>query len=128
MAVTPDGLGLDPKPGEKGKPVPRLDAAGVREMAQGIVTNQYFVGSQAPVDLWPMIFLPIGLGALADVDIDTLGMVVEEWSRAGDRGINGFPIFMSCKLVHVDDWAAVDEKVAAAVAALGVALGNEGDQ
>jgi hypothetical protein len=100
------------------KPLPRLDAEQIREIAQGIVAHEYFVGSTAPVDLWPMIFMPIGLGGLADYDLDTLGNVVEKFSRAGDRGINGFPMFLSCVPIHRDDWAVIVEWVQKLLAAM----------
>lgn len=114
----PEGL-IPPVKPEGLRPVSRLTAEQIREISQGIVANEYFVGSVAPADLWPIIFLPIGLGGLADIDLDTLGNIVERWSKAGDRGINGFPIFMSCVPVHTDDWAVIVEWVGRFAAAMG---------
>ena len=36
-------------------------------------------------------------------DVETIGAVYEEMHRALPRGINGYPMFMSCKFVHVND-------------------------
>lgn len=35
--------------------------------------------------------------------LKTIGMLYEENSKAGPRGINGFPMFMSCNIVSMDD-------------------------
>lgn len=32
-----------------------------------------------------------------------IGMLYEDYSKAGPRGINGYPMFMSCKIVSVED-------------------------
>lgn len=114
----------DPAPPQSGEKTsaPRLTGEEIRQMVLDITGNKYFLGSSAPVEDWPMIFLPIGLGGLANVDIDTIGMVAEEWDKAGDRSINGYPIFLSCKIIHVDDWAVIVEKVQATVKAIHAVL------
>ena len=33
-----------------------------------------------------------------------LGCIYEHMSKAGPRGINGYPMFMSCHLMHKEDW------------------------
>lgn len=35
--------------------------------------------------------------------IENIGMLYEDNSQAGPRGINGYPIFMSCKIVSKED-------------------------
>ena len=32
-----------------------------------------------------------------------IGMIYEEFSKAGPRGINGYPTFVSCKIVSIED-------------------------
>lgn len=45
-------------------------------------------------------------------DVQTIGAVYEEMHRALPRGINGYPMFMSCKFVHVNDVERLAEMVA----------------
>lgn len=35
--------------------------------------------------------------------LKTIGMVFENYSKAGPRGINGYPIFYSCNIMSIDD-------------------------
>ena len=35
--------------------------------------------------------------------IKNIGMLYEEYSKAGPRGINGMPTFFSCKIVSIED-------------------------
>jgi len=64
----------------------------------------------------PLIFLPI---ALADAKMekrirkDKPALVYEYLDKAGPRGINGYPIFMSCRFLTKEDsdkvWKAYEE-------------------
>jgi len=57
-------------------------------------------------EMVPMIFLPI---ALADAKMakrikkDKPALVYEYLDKAGPRGINGYPIFMSCRFLNKED-------------------------
>ena len=33
-----------------------------------------------------------------------LGLIWEYWDKSLPRSINGYPIFMSCRVMHIDDW------------------------
>jgi hypothetical protein len=66
--------------------------------------------------------MPIGLGGLGGVDVDQIGAIIEYLDKAGERSINGYPIFMSCRVVHKDDWAQVAEKAMAIDAAIKEAM------
>lgn len=35
--------------------------------------------------------------------IRNIGMIYEDYSKAGPRSMNGYPMFMSCQLVSIDD-------------------------
>ena len=55
----------------------------------------------------PHIFLPIALGMLVGASeefIKSIGIIYEYISESGPIAINGFPIFLSCRLMHKDDW------------------------
>lgn len=38
-----------------------------------------------------------------DAFMKNIGMLFEDNSKAGPRGINGYPMFMSCKILSCDD-------------------------
>lgn len=92
------------------KDVPRMDEDDIKKVAKGLVEGHIFCLDMAPEDMWPMIFMPLGMGAQLNYDMDQIGNVYEWLDKAGERGINGFPMFLSCKLAHKDDWLAVIER------------------
>jgi hypothetical protein len=51
----------------------------------------------------------IGLFGLegSNIDPDSVGMIYENMSEAGPRSINGYPMFMSCKLLNKTDTETV---------------------
>jgi 8-oxo-dGTP pyrophosphatase MutT (NUDIX family) len=55
-----------------------------------------------------LVFLPLALGGLSQYNKESLsqiGCIWEYWNAALPRGINGYPMFGSMRLMHVDDWA-----------------------
>lgn len=50
--------------------------------------------------------------------IDSIGAVYEEMSKAGPRGINGYPFFFSMKCLHRDQVDTLRERVEAKQQAL----------
>jgi hypothetical protein len=60
------------------------------------------------------IFLPVGLGALAEMpaeEIDRFGEIYEYMDKAGERAINGYPMFFSMRLLEKDDATALREEI-----------------
>jgi hypothetical protein len=56
------------------------------------------------------IFMSLALGGLnnlPDEDVNDIGMVYEYLSEAGPRAINGYPMFMSCRLLSKADTTKV---------------------
>ena len=54
-----------------------------------------------------MVFMPLAFGGLKDLpkdELNKIGLIWEDMSQAGPRAINGMPIFMSCGLMHIEDW------------------------
>jgi hypothetical protein len=60
------------------------------------------VAHQAEIDAWE----PLAQEAYRDWAYD-LGVVYEYYDKAGSRGINGYPIFTSLRLMHREDWEIV---------------------
>jgi hypothetical protein len=71
-----------------------------------IFTSEHIAPPQQEAML-PMVFLPIVLGGLATIEPTSIGLVYEYLEKAGPRSINGYPIFMSCKLLNLADTAIV---------------------
>jgi hypothetical protein len=93
--------------------MPRITEDQIKELVTGLVKDQVFTWQHLPADdphLLPMVFMVLGLGGLGDIDPDSIGTVYEYLDKAGPQGINGYPIFLSCKLVHKDDWKTVLER------------------
>ena len=97
---------------------PRMTDDDIKDVVRGLVTGHIFTATDAPDDLLPMIFLPLGLAGNSDIDWETVGNVIERLDKAGERGINGYPIFLTCRLVHKDDWSLIAERALKAAEAL----------
>lgn len=92
------------------KPIPRLDDDEIKKVARGIVEGHVFTATMCPPDMLSMVFMPLGLGGLSEFELDNVGNVYEWLDKAGERGINGFPMFMSCRLACQDDWDAIVDR------------------
>jgi hypothetical protein len=103
--------------------VPRKTAEEKQEIVRGIISDRYFFSSyiRNPEDI-RMVFMVIGFGGLDGVDVHQIGVVYEEWDKAGPRTVNGMPIFMSCQLIHKDDWSEIVDLYEKAKAAIDSAL------
>lgn len=101
--------------------IPTLPPDEIVKLAERIVRNEVFTNfhmDRGAGDLLSMVFMPIALGGLADVNPDDVGMIWEAMSEAGPRGVNGYPCFFSCHLLNRPDTKLVLEKVRAMEAAL----------
>ena len=113
----------DDKPKDPYVP-PRMSEEELQKIVLGLVSGRIFTASEAPVDLVGMIFMPLGLGGLYTVDWEQVGNVIEYMDKAGPRGVNGYPIFMSCQLIHKDDWSIIAERALATDEAMRAAAGG----
>ena len=101
----------------------RLDETEIAEIAIGIVEDKvFFITPDMPPDAITMCFLPIGLGGFAGYDVNKVGNVIEWMHKAGTHSVNGLPMFMSCKIIHEDDWAIIMDKTRKAFAAMQAAI------
>lgn len=60
--------------------------------------------AEQDLDLMGSIFLYAGLGGLSEVDRNSLGTIYEYLEEAGPRGVNGYPSFISLKMLNREDW------------------------
>lgn len=101
------------------KKVPRLDDAELKRVAHGLAAGHIFTATMCPPDMIGHVFMVAALGGLSEFDAEDVAMLYEWLDKAGERGINGYPMFMSCCVVCHDDWNRIVEiaqKVADAVA------------
>jgi len=99
----------------------RLTPEEIHEIVEGLVKNRYFVATQCPPDMITSVFMPL-LGGLTGMDTAKIGNILEEYAKAGPRSINGYPMFFSCRIIHIDDWRVIAEKAMAVQQALDEAL------
>jgi hypothetical protein len=114
-------------PQEAPRPIERLSPEDLTMWAEGLAKGQVFTGNDCPPDLLAMVFMPLGMGALSgqQIDWDSIGNVVQWISKAGPQGINGLPVFMSCHIIHKDDWTIIADRALKAHEALQAALKGE---
>jgi hypothetical protein len=102
--------------------IPRLTDDEIKELARDIVEDKVFTSGMCPQEMLGMVFMPYGLGGMNNMDLANVGAIVEHYAKAGERGINGYPMFMSCRVIHKDDWTKVGEKALAIDAAIKAAM------
>jgi hypothetical protein len=105
------------------KPVERLTEDQIKQVIDGLVKGHIYTAFDCPPDMIGSVFMVVGMGGLADYDLDTVGCVYEYLEKAGERGINGYPMFMSCKLIHTEDWKVILERGRRVEAAMKEAMG-----
>jgi hypothetical protein len=87
---------------------PHLSPQEISDLALGIAAGRVYCATDVPEDLLPVVFIPLSVGGiLDDYDLDAVGNVVEDISKAHELAVNGYPIFTTCRIVHKDDWNAL---------------------
>jgi hypothetical protein len=87
---------------------PHLGPQEINDLALALAAGRLYCASDVPKDILPVVFLPLCTGGvLDDYDLDTVGNVVEDLSKAHELAVNGYPIFTTCRVIHKDDWDAV---------------------
>jgi len=102
--------GKDPLPGRR-HDIPLMTEDGLKDFVLGCCNGHIFTSNQVPDEeaqhLLGSIFMPLVFGALKNYDqesIENIGVLWEHMSEAAPRGINGYPMFFSCRIMHKDDW------------------------
>jgi hypothetical protein len=103
-------------------PVGRMSEEDIEKVVLALVHEQLFTTDVCPPDMIPMVFMPIGFGALEDCDLDSVGAIYEYMDKRTENGVNGYPIFMSCQVAHVEDWKIIKERATAVRGAIDTAL------
>jgi hypothetical protein len=84
----------------------------------GLVENRIFTATQLPQDSNLSVhFLPL-IGGLADMETADIGNIIGDMRDAADMGVNGYPCFFKCRIVHRDDWETISDLAARAHAAI----------
>lgn len=63
----------------------------------------------------PLAFLPVYFGVLKDFKVESIGLIyaVAGEDRTCGMGVNGFPVFFSCRILHAEDWARLKPAIKA---------------
>ena len=91
--------------------LPHMEDADLKKFVDDFISNRIFTDKHInprQIEMAGMIFMPLALGVLSQYNADSLkqiGCIWEYNSAAGPRSINGYPIFFSLRLMHVDDGA-----------------------
>jgi hypothetical protein len=76
------------------------------DLVEGKVFTSNHLCAEGREDMISSIFMPLALGALSGMpeeELKQLGMVYEYLDKAGPIAVNGFPTFMSCGLLTLND-------------------------
>jgi hypothetical protein len=87
--------------------IPDRSRKDLKKLAVDIVESHVFtdrhLSDRNDMRLLLSVFIPLGLGALEDVDPKDVGLIYEYYDKAGPRSINGYPMFFSMYLLNNKD-------------------------
>lgn len=100
-----DLIPMQGKPINEKQPVPAQTEEVLKELAKAMVSNMIFTDLHLHQDphMIGSVFMPIAFGAMANYDLSTLGLLYEYMDKAMPRSINGYPCFMSVRMLNRDD-------------------------
>jgi hypothetical protein len=90
--------------------LPHLTDDELREFVDAFVSQQIFSSQHLPesdLDMLKVIFMVLAFGALdgyTPEDVADIGLIYEYLDARGPRSVNGYPTFVSCRLMRKDDW------------------------
>jgi hypothetical protein len=85
---------------------PRRSETELRQLALDIMEGKVFHDRMIEKEDGEMIrsiFLPLSLALIPVEAVQTWGLTYQYFTEAGERGVNGYPVFMSVKIVHRED-------------------------
>lgn len=94
----------------------------IKELARDLATGHLFTHWHLPENEGHMlgsVFMPAGLGGLANYDLRQIGLICEHLSKAGPRAVNGYPMFMSMRVINVEQADEIRTKAQAMQEAMG---------
>lgn len=69
----------------------------------------------APNDMLMSIFMPLVFMSKEDISkdevVDNIGQIIGDMKDTFRMGVNGYPIFHSCRFIHKKDWNLIKGKV-----------------
>jgi hypothetical protein len=95
---------------KKTKKIPSMTEDEIKNFAKAVFRNEVFISQQikaTDMHLLSSIFMALALGGLAgftEKALDDIGTIWEYYNKAGLRAINGYPMFMSCRIMNMADW------------------------
>lgn len=99
---------------DKPKPPPRMTNESLKKFVLGFCDGRIFTNlhiRNLDSRLLRLVFLPFALADATHVDPDKLGLVWEWKSEATPRAINGYPTFISARLMHEEDWKIAEKAI-----------------
>jgi hypothetical protein len=115
-------------PPERVNDVPRMSREQIRETVVGLLENRIFVASSLPEgENLSAHFLPL-MDGFGGMDTTQIGNIIGDMRDAADMGINGYPCFFKCRIVHKDDWKAIRDLALKADAAIHGVIDEAGDE
>lgn len=97
----------EPEESPEYRTIPSKTDEELRTFVLDFIGGQIFCMQHVPseeMDLVKSIFMVIAMGGLQGVEPASIGTIYEYLAEAGPRQINGYPIFMSCKMLNREDW------------------------
>lgn len=92
--------------------LPNKTDAELREFVNAVLAGEIFTSAQLSEheqrNLLPLVFMPIALGAFADVpeeQLKDIGVLYASMKSAAPRSINGLPMFFEVRTLSRNDWA-----------------------
>lgn len=99
--------------------LPALSDDQLREFVIAFADGRIFTTAHIPegqaANLVHLIFMPAALGAFSGVpkrDLKNIGVLWEYIAQAEPRSINGYPMFMNCRMLNKNDWARARKAIA----------------
>lgn len=94
---------------EKDK-LPRMTDEALRQFVDDLCSGRVFTSLDAEHRgaRLHLVFMPLALGALetwGKKSLKDVGLIWEHIGQAMPWGVNGCPMFTSCRLMHREDWA-----------------------
>lgn len=92
--------------------VPRMDNKALAQFVMDFLDNKLFSSVHIrDYDLPHMmgsIFMVLLLGGLSNFpqsEMENIGLIYEYYDKRCPLGVNGYPTFASCHIMHKEDWA-----------------------
>lgn len=88
----------------------RMAPSELKKFVLDFLAGRIFTSAQMrDTNLISIVFMPLGLGALSNFSDEALKDVGIVWAYMdevmGNRSINGYSFFHTCRFMHKDDWA-----------------------